>query len=91
MSFRENETEQFPFWITDRVVWYGLLLNDAGFHRLSFTASKSGKKTLVEQIVICQNVGSPFLVIGVWQGQWKTDIFVLDPDITIAKMQEAIK
>ena len=91
MSFRENETEQFPFLCTDRTIWYGIILNDSGFHRSSFTSSKSGKKTLSEEIETLQSKGVSFLLIGIWQGQWKTDIFVLDPTIAIPKLQEASK
>ena len=81
MSFREGETNQFPFAWTSRKVWYAIIVFDARFPGFDFTASKSGKKAFVEKIDSLKSEGQKYLLLGIWQGEWKTDIFVLDEEI----------
>jgi len=82
MSFREGETNDFPFARTDRAVWYAIIVHDIRFPRFDFTASKSGKKAFIEKIESLKADGQKYLLLGLWQGQWKTDIFILDEELT---------
>ena len=82
MSFREGETNDFPFVRTDRKVWYAIIVFDTRFPRFDYTASKSGKKAFVEKIESLKLEGQKHILLGIWQGEWKTDIFVLDEELT---------
>ncbi len=86
MAFRENETERFPFDRTDREVWYGIIVHDEKFPRYSFTSSKSGKRDFINMVGCLKSGGQKYLLIGIWQGQWKADIFILDETIAIKLM-----
>jgi hypothetical protein len=90
MTFRRGETESFPVDSTQRSVWYGIIEYDPGacrFQETTFTASKSGKKDLVAMIRLLTGADRKFVIVGVWQGQWKTDVFVLEPAILIKRMR----
>lgn len=86
MSFRIGETSQFPFAYTGREVWYFII--DETLCRFEYTAAKSQKKELVDTIKLLSSGCSNFTVFGVWQGKWKTDIFILDPKETIAALEK---
>lgn len=88
MTFRDNETKDFPVGSTDKSVWYGIIIHDVTSPRHSFTSSKSGKRELLDKIKQLQSDGQKFLVIGIWQGQWRTDIFTLDPKELAVVMRE---
>jgi hypothetical protein len=81
MVFREGETDRFPFDRTDKKVWYGIIVHDILFPRLAFTSSKTGKKEFLDKIKELRKKGQFYLLLGVWQGEWSTDIFVLDEEI----------
>jgi hypothetical protein len=90
MSFREGETETFPFERTDSGIWYAMILFDGRFPRHSYTSSKSQKRNLIEDMTKKKQEGQKFLIMGIWHGQWKTDIFILDEETTLRKLLDNI-
>jgi hypothetical protein len=86
-KFRFDETENFPVERTDRKVWYAIIGYDqeCGFSKTSFASSKSGKLSLITMISELSKHKRKFTVVGIWQGDWSTDLFVLD-EIKIVKM-----
>jgi hypothetical protein len=85
MVFRRGETREFPVDSIDRAVWYGTIeySQEAGFTEKHYTSSKSGKADLLEMIRGLISDGQEFEVIGVWQGKWKTDLFILDSAVLV--------
>ena len=93
MAFRSDETLEFPFASTDRKVWYGIIECEEDvriFTETSFTSSKSGKTNLINIVKQLINQERSFVLIGIWQGEWKTDIFVLEPTIAISMIRKVI-
>lgn len=88
MTFRNNETDQFPVDRTDREIWYAIIVSNDELSRYEFTSSKSGKKNFVETINKLLGENQKILVLGIWKGQWKTDLFVLDPKIIVDKINK---
>ena len=77
-NFRVGEEASFPWHSTDRGIWYALLVVEAGkICRYGFTSATASKEAL------CDAIGalSPrdeALLLGVWTGQHRTDLFVLE-------------
>ena len=90
-GFRIGETEHFPFDFTDGSVWYFIISEKYQQCPEEYRASDSGKVGLVRAIKSHQNNKTKFTVCGVWNGKWRTNIFVLDPEKTIIKIKEAQK
>lgn len=87
MTFRNGETDHFPVDRTDRTIWYAIIVFSSDFTRYGFTSSKSGKKDFVEMIKKLNSEGQKLLLLGIWQGQWKTDLFVLDEKTIVEKIK----
>jgi hypothetical protein len=86
MTFRNGETDHFPVDRTDREIWYAIIVSDDNFSRYGFTSSKSGKKDFVEMIKELNGEKQKTLLLGIWKGQWKTDLFILDEKIIVDKI-----
>ena len=90
MTFRENETEQFPFESCERTVWYAIITFEGGFKKHSFTSSKSGKRDFMNRAEILSENGVSHILMGIWQGKWKTDIFILDRKVMMEKIKSVV-
>lgn len=88
MAFRTGETREFPFDRDDRKVWYALIEYDiTGFHETAYTSSKSGKADLLAMLIQLRGMNRKYYLLGIWQGEWKTDLFVLDPIIVRSRLK----
>jgi hypothetical protein len=87
--FHEGETEHFPVERTDKGVWYAIIQYDILFPRSAFFSSGTGKKAFLDKIRELRRAGKFYLLLGIWQGEWSTDLFVLDEN-TIVKMLERV-
>lgn len=84
--FREGEEEQFPWNLTDRSVWYALLVLESGkLERYGFTSSKSNKDQLCAALQELLTSDEATL-LGIWTGEWSTHLFILDIKIAIEKL-----
>jgi hypothetical protein len=90
-GFRDGETETFPFDWTDGSVWYFIISEN--YQRLpeEYTSSLSGKVGLIRAIQALLTNKTKFTLCGVWNGKWRTNIFVLDPEKAVIKLKEAQK
>ena len=79
-----GKEHEFPFWITDRSVWYTVV--SCGNAVSGFTSSKSSKRDLSEYLKLHNDV----LLIGVWTGKYYTSLFVLDISKTIIRLGELV-
>ena len=85
--FRDGEEEHFPWTATGATVWYALFVVENGkLEKYGFTSSKSGKKALVSALqALSQDDES--LLIGVWNGQYRTDLFILQAEKALSHLQ----
>ncbi len=85
--FREGAEEEFPWSTTGGAVWFALLVVENGkIEKYGFTASKSGKKALTSALQAL-SADHEALLIGVWTGQYRTDLFILKTDKALAQLQ----
>ena len=92
MTFRYNETKEFPTDRTDREIWYGMIRDINGkYETTEFTSSKSSKEQLIVWIEQLKDSKERYLLIGIWKGNYKTDLFILDPDALLKKLKMSIK
>lgn len=88
MTFRTDETLAFPFVRDDRKVWYAIVEYDiTGFHETAYASSKSGKTDLLAALILLRSSSRKYLLLGIWQGEWKTDLFILDPTIVRSRLK----
>jgi hypothetical protein len=85
--FRLGETKGFPVSRRDKKVWYAIIFCDQGFSQVEFSSSNDGKKEFLRVINHAKHMGRKYLLLGIWQGEWSTDLFVLEENI-IARMIE---
>lgn len=85
--FRENCETEFPWDCTDRGVWYSLfVVEDGRIETYGFTAAKGSKekmRLLLKEI----DSSDDAMLIGVWNGRWKTHLFILDIPKSIKKLE----
>lgn len=84
--FRLNAEDQFP-WAASSThsVWYALLtVEDGKPVKYGFTSGNNQKAKLRE--LLLQLDGTEAILLGVWNGQYGTSLFALDPKIAIAKL-----
>lgn len=86
MVFRIGESDSFPFSTIERGVWYAIITSEPPMNTDSFTSSKSGKQDFVNKIKQLTNENKTYIILGIWQGKWKTDIFILDKKICIREI-----
>ena len=86
--FRFGDEADFP-WRAHSGVWYFYLARGpAGLTQKGFTSTKDGKWGLLEELGATRpDQGHLF---GVWTGKWDTHVFVLDRQIAIARLSEAL-
>ncbi len=83
--FRTNEEETFPWTCKTGLVWYSLLVVENGkIERYGFTSAKSQKAQLVNALIALD--GREALLLGVWTGSHRTDLFVLDISKAIERL-----
>jgi hypothetical protein len=82
--FRCGEEDAFP-WSATSGVWYALLVIEEGkIVRYGFTAAKGQKANL--RAALAKIGRSEALLIGVWTGFHRTDLFVLDIQTAVEKL-----
>lgn len=85
--FRDDAEEHFPWAVTGAGVWYALFVVENGkLEKYGFTSSKSGKKALVSALLALSQ-DDEFLRIGVWNGQYRTDLFMLEAEKALSHLQ----
>jgi hypothetical protein len=83
--FRVGEEDQFPWSATGSGIWYALVVvEDGKLQRYGFTAAKSQRSKLVEALRLISDQQA--LLLGVWTGQYRTDLFVLDVAKAITRL-----
>ena len=86
-GFREGETETFPIERRDAEIWYAIIVMGSDFPRYQFASSISGKNDFVNTIIRLKKEGQKYLIFGIWHGQYRTDIFVLEEDKILKMMR----
>jgi hypothetical protein len=92
--YRLGEEEQFPWGLTTAVVWYALLLPTLDgpglvIKRVGYKSTTFQKEKLAKDILLEENKNA--LLLGVWNGQYSTHLFVLDKNIAALKLQEVVE
>jgi len=82
--FRSGAEEEFP-WTATSGIWFALLVVEEGkIVRYGFTAAKSQKEKMRE--ALSKISSSEALLLGVWTGSHRTDLFVLDISKAVANL-----
>ena len=85
--FRDGAEEHFPWTATGGAVWYALFVVENGkIEKYGFTSSKSGKEGLVSALQALSHEEESVL-IGVWNGQYRTDLFILQAEKALSHLQ----
>lgn len=85
--FRTECEDDFPWNAEDRSVWYALLVLEGGkITRYGFTSSMPNKQGLVNALESLAETDEA-LLMGVWNGQWSTHLFVLGRDKAIVQLK----
>jgi hypothetical protein len=89
--FRRNQEDEFPWNSSGSEVWFAVLtLEFKIIQYYGFSSSKSGRKNLLE--LLKEVSDTHFLtLIGIWNGEWRTDLFILNKKIAIKKLEEVTK
>jgi hypothetical protein len=86
-NFREQCESEFPWHVNDRAVWYALLVvEDGKIVRYGFISSKADKQSLctaLERLAATDEA----LLLGIWNGQYSTHLFVLEPAEALAHLK----
>lgn len=78
--FRVGEEASFPWHDTDGGIWYALLVvEDGKIRRYGFTSAIDSKEALCDALEAL-SPGDEALLLGIWTGQYRTDVFVLEPE-----------
>ena len=81
--FRSGEEASFPWHERECSVWYALLVVEEGqIRKYGFTSSDSGKAALC-QAIRSLSANDEALLLGVWTGTRRTDLFVLEKSLAI--------
>lgn len=84
--WREGGEEEFRWSATGGSVWYALLVvEDGRIQRYGFTSAASQKAELAAALRAIPS-GTEALLLGVWTGEHKTSLFVLDRAKAVAKL-----
>lgn len=84
--YSSNQESQFP-WDATNGIWYSLITcEDGKIVKYGFTAAKGSKRKLCEALKNIDIVDDAVL-LGVWNGQWKTHLFVLDIEKSINHLE----
>jgi hypothetical protein len=88
MAFKEGQTHSFPFERTDNGIWYFIVKSD---EIIEYKSTVSNQKDLVRDISKYLRHGFKFQLMGVWHGQYRTDIFVLEPANALIRLEDEKK
>ena len=85
--FSYGREADFPWWRRDRVIWYALLVTEpTGIERYGFTSAVAQKKRLLALLTQLRP-SHKALLLGVWTGAHRTDLFVLDIEIAKERLR----
>ena len=85
--FRVGEEASFPWHVADSSVWYSLLVVEEGrIRRYGFTSAVASKAALCSALEGL-SPGDEALLLGVWTGSHRTDLFVLEPLEVLAHLK----
>jgi len=71
---------------TSKTTWYSLLVvENSKIEKYGFTAAKGQKRQLLLALEAIENKEEAML-LGIWTGNYSTNLFVLDIDIAIKKL-----
>ncbi|MEY2167538.1 hypothetical protein [Rhodanobacter sp. FW106-PBR-LB-2-19] len=85
--FQYGREADFPWSSRDRSVWYALLVTEpTGIERYGFTSAVAQKQKLLAALQHLRP-SSKALLLGVWTGNYRTDLFVLDIQQTKERLQ----
>jgi hypothetical protein len=87
--FRHNQEDGFPWNGRGSDIWFGVLTLESGVVQYyGFSSAKYQKENLLELLKKVSD--THFLaLIGVWHGEWRTDLFILDRGIAIEKLSSS--
>lgn len=86
--FREGEEGEFPWSNTSSSTWYALfVIEDGKICRYGFTPSKSSKICLLNSLKAL-DPNDEALLIGIWNGERRTDLFVLDRERAVEELEK---
>lgn len=87
-GYHINDAEdRFP-WDATNGIWYSLITVEEGqIVKYGFTAAKGSKQKLCETLKHIELVEDAVL-LGVWNGQYKTHLFVLDIEKSIEHLEQ---
>ena len=91
-SIRNNETDKFPFDISQDIIWYLLEYIDSEgmLHHETFRSSNKSKRQMIDKIQHCQKNYNQIYLFGIWTGKWTTDLFKLDINHIIQKIKQIV-
>lgn len=84
LRIREGESDRFPLVQGGREIWY--MGVDSNWGLLEFRATKVGLENLRAFCQALSMPGKKGLLIGVWNGQYRTDLFILDPKVILKRL-----
>jgi hypothetical protein len=85
--FRCGEESIFPWHTVESSVWYSLLTVEEGhICRYGFTSAATGKEALAAALEALEPTDE-VLLLGIWTGSHRTDLFVLDPVEALAHLK----
>jgi len=85
--YRTNCEDEFPWNKTDGI-WYSLIVVEGGkIETYGFTSAEGNKDQMriVLQEIISE--GLEAMLLGVWNGKWKSHLFILDIEKAIDKLK----
>jgi len=89
--FEVGREKDFPWEFSGGAVWFGLLVVENGkIQRYGFTSAKSSKEMLLEALRAL-DPDDEVLLLGVWKGQYRTHLFVLNTQKAIKKLQKILQ
>lgn len=85
--YRFGEESSFPWHVADSSVWYSLLVVEKGrICRYGFTSAVASKLALCAALKAL-SPSDQALLLGVWTGSRRTDLFVLAPSEALAHIE----
>ena len=88
--FKTDRETEFPWSSTDRSIWFALfVVEDREICWYGFTPSKSSKHNLIKALKALTSQDKAIL-IGIWTGKYRTDLFVLDIEKSIIELEKVL-
>jgi len=84
LRIREGESDRFPLGSGGSEVW--CLGIDSNWGLLEFRATKIGMQNLRDFCQVLSMPATKGLLMGVWHGQYRTDLFILDPKVILERL-----